>query len=84
MISRMTLYAMINIAAALAKAVEHLGYEWLSFEQREAIRHFMAGQDVFVSIPTGADKSLFYMYLLLPIVFDFLLEHLTREGRLRT
>ena len=84
MISHMTLYVRIDIGAALAKAVEHLGYEQLSLEQCEAIRHFVDGQEVFVSITTVAGKSLSYMYLLLPIVFDFLLGHLTREGRPRT
>ena len=51
-------YAMINIEAALAKAVEHLGYEQLSLEQCAAIKHFVAGQYVFLFIPTGTGKSL--------------------------
>ena len=46
-------YAMIDIEAALAKAVKHLGYEWLSLEQREAIMQFVADQDAFVSISMG-------------------------------
>ena len=35
-------YAMIDIEAALAKAMKHLGYNWLSFEQCKAIMHFVA------------------------------------------
>ena len=34
-------------------SLETLGYEWLSLEQREAIMHFVADQDAFVSISTG-------------------------------
>ena len=47
------MYARINIEAVLAQAVKHLGYERLSLEQREAIMHFVAGQDASVSIPAG-------------------------------
>ena len=76
-------YAMIDIEAALGKAVEHLGYELLSLEQCGAIMHFVAGPDVFVPIPTGAGNFFCHPFPL-PIVFDFLLRHLTREVRLRT
>ena len=43
-------YAMIDIEAALAKAVRHLGYECLSLEQRKAIMQFLADQDAFKHI----------------------------------
>ena len=62
-------YAMIDIEVVLAKAVKHLGYERLPLEQHEAIMHFMAGKDVFLSIPTGAGMSL--CYLLCQYYFSF-------------
>ena len=49
---------MVDVKAASAKAVEHLGYEQLSLEQCDAIKHFVAGQSVFAFIPAGARKSL--------------------------
>ena len=45
-----------------------LGYEQLKKEQEESITEFITGRDVFVSLPTGFRKSLFYT--LLPSVFD--------------
>ena len=38
--------------AAMMVTTERLGYAKLSAEQEEA--HFLFGQDVFVSLPTGA------------------------------
>ena len=45
-------------------ATERLGYTKLSAEQEEAVLHFLSGQDVFVSLPIGAWKSLCYDLLL--------------------
>ena len=39
-------------------------------EQKQALLKFVGGQDVFVSFPTGFDKSL--CYILLPRIFDLL------------
>ena len=41
-----------------------------SAEQQEVVVNFVAGRDVFVSLPTGAGKSL--CYLVLPATFDLL------------
>ena len=40
----------------------------LKDKQFDAIKAFLSGKDVFVSLPTGYGKSL--IYALLPIVFD--------------
>ena len=39
----------------------------------EAIRTFMQGEDVFVSLPTGYGKSLIHVYSVLPYAYDELL-----------
>ena len=41
-----------------AAAFSQLGYPVVKAEQLEAVREFMKGQDVFVSIPIGSEKSL--------------------------
>ena len=51
-------------------ATERLGYAKLSAEQDEAVLHFLSGWDVFVSLTTGARKSL--CYHILPTRFDLL------------
>ena len=51
-------FSEIEIGAAISKAVEHVGYSSLTEEQYEAVSNFVAGQDVFVSLPTGAGKLL--------------------------
>ena len=45
-----------------------LGYQSLKEEQKKAVKAFVQGEDVFVSLPTGYGKLL--CYALLPLVFD--------------
>ena len=47
-----------------------LGYAEIRFLQETAVRAFVTGSDVFLSIPTGGGKSL--CYAVLPRVFDML------------
>ena len=61
-------YSDNEIKAAVSKAVEHTGHSSLTEEQYETVSNFVAGQNVFVSLPTGTGKSL--CYLVLPVVFD--------------
>jgi len=41
-----------------ALAATKLGYELLKTEQKEAVKAFVEGNDVFVSLPTGFGKTL--------------------------
>ena len=61
------LFSRSGALAAMVVATERLGYAKLSAEQEEAVLHFLSCQDVFVSLLTGALKSLCYD-LLLPTV----------------
>ena len=63
-------YPKSDVLASIAKSAEQLGYHCLSAEQQEVVVNFVAGRDVFVSLPTGAGKSL--CYLVLPATFDLL------------
>ena len=45
-----------------------LGYTRLKGEQKMALRAFISGKDVFISLPTGYGKSL--CYALIPVIFD--------------
>ena len=63
-------YPKSDVLASIAKRAEQLGYHCLSAEQQEVVVNFVAGRDVFVSLPTGAGKSL--CYLVLPATFDLL------------
>ena len=51
-------YPKSDVLASIAKSAEQLGYHCLSAEQQEVVVNFVAGRDVFVSLPTGAGKSL--------------------------
>ena len=46
----------IAIEQAISNALRRLGYGDLK-EQRKAVTHFVSGQYVFISLPTGAGKS---------------------------
>lgn len=59
------------IDSAIDRAIDFLGLEvTLKEEQREALRVFLGGKDVFVALPTGFGKSL--CFALIPVVFDVL------------
>ena len=69
----MAKYSREQIDAAIDAAMQVFCLKSLKYQQREAIREFVSGRDVFVSLPTGFGKS--YCYALLPTVFDNLRSH---------
>ena len=52
-----------RIEEVVLRAVQRLGFADLRPQQMEAIKTFMQGKDVFVSLPTGYGKSLIYSVL---------------------
>ena len=52
-----------HIQEVILRAVQRLGFADPSPQQMEAIKTFMQGKDVFVSLPTGYAKSLKYSVL---------------------
>lgn len=59
---------MAEIERIVVEAAASLGYTCLKEEQKKALKAFVDGNDVFVSLPTGYGKSL--CYALLPSAFD--------------
>ena len=47
-----------SVCDAIRVSAEIMGYSCLRPLQEEAVRRFVEGRDVFVSFPTGGDKSL--------------------------
>ena len=60
----------VRISKAISYATKALGYSELRPNQELAVKHFLRGHDVFVSLPTGSNKIL--CHCLLPKAFDFL------------
>ena len=58
------------VETAINYAAEAVEIASLKLQQRDAVRTFVLGRDVFVCLPTGYDKS--FCYALLPLVFDHL------------
>ncbi len=67
-------YELVSIA--ISEASKLLSYTRLREGQELAIREFLKGKDVFVSLSTGSGKSLSYWILL--YIFDFIEEGVTQ------
>ena len=52
-----------EVTVAVSLAASKLGYSHLKPKQLEAIREFVSGKDVFVSLPKGGGKPLCYAVL---------------------
>ena len=61
----------MEVEAAIDSAARSVGLQALKPTQREAIRMFASGRDVFVALHTGHAKS--FCFVLLPLVFDRIL-----------
>ena len=66
------------VRGAILGAFGQLEYKSPTGDQEEAILEFVKGHDVFVSLPTGAGKSLCYASL--PYIFDSIRQHLQSNG----
>ena len=55
---------------AIIQASQQLGYAAIRPDQNRAIKSYMEGRDVFISLPTGTGKSL--CFSVLPYAFDYL------------
>ena len=53
----------------LIQASQQLGYATIRPDQNRAIKSFMEGRDVFISLQTGTGKSL--SFSVLPYAFDY-------------
>ena len=60
----------MDVDRAIQAACLKLGYSSLRKEQEQAVKNFVGGKDIFLSVPTGGGKSL--CYAILPWVFDAL------------
>ena len=61
----------MEVEAAIDSAARSVGLQALKPTQREAIRTFASGRNVFVALHIGHAKS--FCFVLLPLVFDRIL-----------
>ena len=54
----------------MAYTAEWIGLPSLNKKQKQAVRAFLDGKDVFVSLPTGFGKSVCFQSI--PFMFDYL------------
>jgi len=52
-----------ELSKAVSSAALQVGYKQLKHKQNEAVKEFVSGRDVFLSLPTGSSKSLCYAVL---------------------
>ena len=57
-----------NLDAVILRAGARLGYTAIRPNQHKAVKSFIEGSDVFISLPTGSGKS--FCYSVLPFIFD--------------
>ena len=67
-----------SVSDIIRVAASSLGYAEIRFLQETAVRAFVTGSDVFLSIPTGGGKSL--CYAMLSRVFDMLRDNDTPQS----
>ena len=60
----------LELDSAIMQASQQVGYATIRPDQITAIKSFMEGRDVFISLPTGSGKSL--RFFVLPYAFDYL------------
>ena len=61
---------MASVSLAISSAATQLGYTRVKPCQESAVKAFVTGKDVFLSLPTGYGKS--FCYCCLPLIFDIL------------
>eukprot|EP00731_Ephydatia_muelleri_P034357 Em0056g16a len=54
--------------AVILRAGARLGYTAIRPNQHKAVKSFIEGSDVFISLPTGSGKS--FCYSVLPFIYD--------------
>ena len=61
-----------ELESAIMQVSQQLGYATIRPDQNTAIKSFMEGRDVFISLPTGSGKSLCFSVPVLLYAFDYL------------
>ena len=65
-----------KLSVAIKAVAVRFGYAELKPCQEKAVKSFVSGNDLFLSLPTGYGKS--FCYASLPLVFDILKDKQSR------